>query len=501
MRFLDRHADSDGQRTILECIENAASDTSEDRKHLIRKKILEVMGATGVSFNFWSHPTLRALLEVWLNKLPYKNHLIDKITLSRPTLTRFSGSEAQRIREQLKATLPRLAKEGLLSLAFDHKHVRTSTDSRWKILGIEASWLAGGKMNHVMFDYVPMTSSGETETSAQIERILADYDLLSLVRNRSVCFVGDQASEKTMKQFANIYSICNSHSLSCLLKRSCEHNLSPHDPDGYDKWSVMIDFIDKCESTRTDERASNLPAAACFPSLNAFFVSKKVENEHNIERFYRSEQEGKWTETSIAAEDMDKIIEEKKANFLKLDGKGKRIEKCSGSVRFRKTIYAVERLLHNKELLETLCEFNHPQRRLIDGKVIPDMTFAEAISPFLSRIHRSLNFLESDQTSGISYFLELEDLLCFAIDRVSNRKTDENRFARSLIISILEQVCKKRIDQRGNKMRTCMVPKRFTEKDMAAVYLNPETTLCTWNRAFDKLDATEDNFLLKAKVT
>merc|ERR1719215_2233694 len=124
--------------------------------------------------------------------------------------------------------------------------------------------------------------------------------------------------------------------------------------------------------------------------------------------------------------------------------------------------------------------------------------FAAEILPFLSRINRSLNFLESDRTNGVSYFGELEDLFCFALEKVTNKRTDENRFARSMIISILEQVCQKRIDQRGEDM-ICRVPKRFTRKDISAVWLNPETTLCDWPRAFEKMDTSDDPLLLKAK--
>lgn len=129
---------------------------------------------------------------------------------------------------------------------------------------------------------------------------------------------------------------------------------------------------------------------------------------------------------------------------------------------------------------------------------MPDLTFAKEIAPFLTRVNQSINFLESDKTIGTTYFTELESLLSFAIDRVSNQRTDTNRFARSVIISIIEQVTEKRIDHNGHEMR-CSVPGRFTDKDKAAIFLNPETTTCKWSMAMKKLEVTTDPFLQKAK--
>jgi len=203
---------------------------------------------------------------------------------------------------------------------------------------------------------------------------------------------------------------------------------------------------------------------------------------------------------NMKKEDIEKWVKEKTDNFLKRKAKGLAIDKVSGSTRFRKVIYGTQRLLVNKELLENLYTMNHPQRHLVNDLAPPDLEFAKAIAPLLIEIHKSINLMECDSDiNGCSFYEEMNRLMHLAIDNISGSRSDLCAFARSLLTSLVEQVSGRRIDNFGNEIG-CKVPLRFSEKDLAAIYLSPQSCLVDFHTVSKRLEESNLSFLNNINV-
>jgi hypothetical protein len=203
---------------------------------------------------------------------------------------------------------------------------------------------------------------------------------------------------------------------------------------------------------------------------------------------------------NMTKEDIDKWAKDKADSFLKRKARGVAIDKVSGSTRFRKVIFGIQRLLVNKELLEDLYTMNHPQRHLIADLSPPDLDFAEAIAPILVEINKSINLMESDtDINGSSFYEETKRLMHLAIDNISSTRSDLCAFSRSLLISLVEQISGRRLDNFGNEIG-CKVPLRFSEKDLAAIYLSPKSCFVDFNSVSKRLEESNLSFLNKINV-
>ena len=246
---------------------------------------MRVMAATGVSFRFWSHSTVRELMECLLKKVPCKHLLIDQVCLSRETIRNYSSEESKAIREELKVILPEMAKAGRLSLVLDHKHVRSKSTSLWKILGIECAIKCEDSFWYCLLDYLPMSDSTTTNTVEKIKKVLEDYNLTEVVGKDMVSFVSDQAAEQISRAFTSNLSVCGTHNVSNAVKRTCEENL----PLSIEKkYKSLVTFIDRCETVTSN----GLSTGSSFRTLNSFFTSQELSNRDNIENFYNSKKKG-----------------------------------------------------------------------------------------------------------------------------------------------------------------------------------------------------------------
>jgi len=280
---VDNHAKRPSQRTIIETINDSKKRIQDDKS--VRKCIMRVMAATGVSFRFWSHPTVRDLMDCLLKKVPCKHLLVDQVCLSRETIRNYSSEESLAIREELKVILPMMAKTGRLSITLDHKHVRSKTTSNWKILGIECAIKCEDSFWYCLLDYIPMSDSTTANTVDKVKKVLADYNLTEVVEKQMVCFVSDQAAEPISRAFTSNVTVCGSHNVSNTLKRSCEENLQPSVEK---KYKSLVSFIDRSETVT----GGGFSPEVSYRTLNSFFTSQILSNRDNIENFYKSKKQG-----------------------------------------------------------------------------------------------------------------------------------------------------------------------------------------------------------------
>jgi hypothetical protein len=119
---------------------------------------------------------------------------------------------------------------------------------------------------------------------------------------------------------------------------------------------------------------------------------------------------------------------------------------------------------------------------------VSDLDFAEAIAPILVEINKSINLMESDtDINGSSFYEETKRLMHLAIDNISSTRSDLCAFSRSLLISLVEQISGRRLDNFGNEIG-CKVPLRFSEKDFAAIYLSPKSCFVDFNSVSKRLE-------------
>ena len=103
-------------------------------------------------------------------------------------------------------------------------------------------------------------------------------------------------------------------------------------------------------------------------------------------------------------------------------------------------------------------------------------------------------------TDGASFLNEIENLMVFCVRKISRSRSVTCRMAKSVLCSIIEQICKKRLSQDGVLLDKCNVPLRISTKDKASWYLSPEKTHVDFRRVCNLIADSDIPFLVQTKV-
>ena len=144
----------------------------------------------------------------------------------------------------MRQYLPEIAANGDLALVCDHKHVnKKQGDAEKKSYGIVAIITDRfGCQFSIILEYIPTNSSAADQNLPHLQAMLTKYNLMKAFRESKISFSVDGAMVKTIVDlFENeglkpFVSYCQVHNLDNIMKRTVEHNLDQHLPNGSEQY-------------------------------------------------------------------------------------------------------------------------------------------------------------------------------------------------------------------------------------------------------------------------
>ena len=200
---------------------------------------------------------------------------VENTALSSWTLKRKMGDDFRQKVETFAGYADKLADNGLLSLSYDHHHVKDKVFERQnEAIGIELQLHSDDfKRTSCMLKYEAVDTKKVRDTVMSIRNFCNDYGLLKALNDGRLPLVSDGALTKCSEELTFFYSYCQLHSLNRLQERVITL-LERHAPDLHRKYLAFVDFFRNCRKEKTVSEMQGLA-----PEMKSVNIYLKLKHE------------------------------------------------------------------------------------------------------------------------------------------------------------------------------------------------------------------------------
>ena len=198
---------------------------------------------------------------------------VRKLQTSRRTLTRLADTRAFSMAESIALLAPKAAKNGKLSLSFDHNTLPNyqKNEAFTSNLGISLTVSGENEKKSYMLDFSPVEPKDDKATEQFVRKTAEKYNLTDSLQNSEIPVIADCAARGAAKKLSDVYGICASHNTSNVLKNAVKKKQTEFGTSLDEKFESMTELLKSGNEIIPQDRSLEAPK-----TINIFLKQQEL---------------------------------------------------------------------------------------------------------------------------------------------------------------------------------------------------------------------------------